>query len=512
MKLKRLYLGDYRVLRDLEISFCPPTERSLTFPRQYSLDFLVGKNGTGKSTVLKILWDLMKQLEGNPVVDYPFILEYELGKGNQKRSIKIATLQEDDETGDVTFTKTPLAWENGEPTAIGLDILPDLIVSFTTGDELEWNLFNEPAKDNSHLGSLTHLAQEEKLEILKERAIRELPGHQANLNPTEEDTEKDSRCLFISNKQINLLTLCGLLVDLANSKSELAQVLEELQIKSLTGFSLKFRLNQGITKIDHREQVIKLGKFASHILHQGSDYRLVFDLTSDRSSVAQEIIQEFVSGLELFKKLAKLADVDENGQSVLREVSIFLERTDSQYPEAESEIPPLHLWEWLSDGERSFLGRMCLFTLLGSTEALILLDEPEVHFNDFWKRQIVNLLDATLKDRHSHVLMTTHSSITLTDVPKEDVIVLKRPGNYTKDSLPAPIQTFAANPSDIMVHVFDAPYPEGKYSVDCIERELKATANQNLAEKREALERLLSTVAQGYWSYRIRRELSAIEV
>jgi len=42
----------------------------------------------------------------------------------------------------------------------------------------------------------------------------------------------------------------------------------------------------------------------------------------------------------------------------------------------------------LSDGERSFLGRLCLMPLLRDSEALVLLDEPEVHFkttgNDTW--------------------------------------------------------------------------------------------------------------------------------
>ncbi len=44
--------------------------------------------------------------------------------------------------------------------------------------------------------------------------------------------------------------------------------------------------------------------------------------------------------------------------------------------------PPLLMLASLSDGERSFLGRMCLFCMLRGQEALVLLDEPEVHFND----------------------------------------------------------------------------------------------------------------------------------
>src|SRR5207247_651741 len=94
---------------------------------------------------------------------------------------------------------------------------------------------------------------------------------------------------------------------------------------------------------------------------------------------------------------------------LLREVNLFLERTAELDPITNeiAEPPPLLLLNWLSDGEQSFLGRMCLFSLLGKTESLILLDEPEVHFNDYWKRQIVALIDKVLRGRTSHALITT---------------------------------------------------------------------------------------------------------
>jgi predicted ATP-binding protein involved in virulence len=171
----------------------------------------------------------------------------------------------------------------------------------------------------------------------------------------------------------------------------------------------------------------------------------------------------------------------------------------------------LHLLEWLSDGEQSFLGRLCLFTLLGTTEALILLDEPEVHFNDYWKRQIVYLLDAALTGRQSHVLITSHSSITLTDVPREDIMILQRDANFTSHASHPGMQTFAADPSDIMVHVFGAPVAAGAQSVARIETALKAEPGQDPSTRREELQKLLDIVGPGYWSYRIRRELLGME-
>ena len=166
---------------------------------------------------------------------------------------------------------------------------------------------------------------------------------------------------------------------------------------------------------------------------------------------------------------------------------------------------------WLSDGEQSFLGRMCLFSLLGATEALILLDEPEVHFNDYWKRQIVYLLDEVLQGRHSHVLMATHSSIVLTDVSSEDIIVLNREGPYATQAFNPSIHTFAADPSDILVHVFGAPQAAGEQSVTRIQQVLDGLPDLNPDEQRKQLQELLAVVGLGYWSYRIRRALQDIE-
>ena len=93
MKLHRLYLESYQVLRNLEIYFSHQTENVLIQSPSYSLDFLVGVNGTGKSTVLRVIFDLMRKLERNAPIEYGFELEYELGETDPKRQIKLSNFQ-----------------------------------------------------------------------------------------------------------------------------------------------------------------------------------------------------------------------------------------------------------------------------------------------------------------------------------------------------------------------------------------------------------------------------------
>lgn len=89
-------------------------------------------------------------------------------------------------------------------------------------------------------------------------------------------------------------------------------------------------------------------------------------------------------------------------------------------------------YEWLSDGERVFLGRTALFQLLaGQDDALFLLDEPETHFNDIWKREIVDIIDDSLRGDASEVILATHSSIALTDVFDEEIELLRKKDGRT---------------------------------------------------------------------------------
>ena len=92
MRLLRLYLGSYRVLRNLEIRFGRPTlnEARPAYASSYGLDFLVGVNGTGKSTVLRAIADLMQKLERNESIPFPFEMEYELGVSDARRTVKLS--------------------------------------------------------------------------------------------------------------------------------------------------------------------------------------------------------------------------------------------------------------------------------------------------------------------------------------------------------------------------------------------------------------------------------------
>jgi ABC-type transport system involved in cytochrome c biogenesis ATPase subunit len=174
-----------------------------------------------------------------------------------------------------------------------------------------------------------------------------------------------------------------------------------------------------------------------------------------------------ISAMDVYRNLREL-----HRGGILHDVALLIRKRIT---------PDLILFENLSDGERFFLGRMALFHLLrGETNALVILDEPETHFNDLWKREIVNIIDERLRDNPSEVIISTHSSIALSDVFDSEITLLKKaPNDGTVEAVRTPIRTFGASPSEIMIYIFDAPETVGKRATEFLDMILMLAAYSN---------------------------------
>ena len=123
-----------------------------------------------------------------------------------------------------------------------------------------------------------------------------------------------------------------------------------------------------------------------------------------------------------------------------------------------------------SDGEHQYIHTMAICLLLKDSDSLILLDEPETHFNPNWRSLFVSMLNESLKNggldsghsfRYSNfmkeVLITSHSPFIISDCHPTNVIVLKKDENgKTKAESAADmgLQTYGASESVIMASIF----------------------------------------------------------
>ncbi|MEJ5197599.1 MAG: AAA family ATPase [Anaerolineae bacterium] len=493
MKLRRLAIGEYLLLRDLDLRFDRPGRLDTG---NYALDFLVGVNGSGKSTVLRALAQIIADLRADRTTDFSYVLEYEL----QGRDMPLQVFIEQHEDGSRRMKVTSASPEAPvvyEAPAIDQSYLPRYLVIHSTGSEIEWE---DLLKRTVAEGQIEAAASETLADPLK-RSVAELPGHLPRAEKGARTEEGGLPILLVRTARLPLVTLCGLLAHLAAPSKPLEDVLRSAGMHHIHGFSLRFRLHSALSDFT-TFNVLK--RYASRHVRQGNDHLLVFDLSSDPEGLAFRLLgdPDIGGSLALFRKLDRLMEAGETGDADLQQISIFFERDIQPSDETgpERDVTRLLLLDWLSDGEQSFLGRMAMLVMFDAEDSLILLDEPEVHFNDYWKRQIVALLNSVMQAHTNHLLIATHSSILLSDVTEGHITSLVRRDDGFAESIEFTGPTFGADPSSIMVHVFDTGTAVGAFSAQYL---ASALDRDDPAE----LEALLSRIGVGYWFFRIQNRL-----
>jgi restriction system-associated AAA family ATPase len=89
------------------------------------------------------------------------------------------------------------------------------------------------------------------------------------------------------------------------------------------------------------------------------------------------------------------------------------------------------LLKQLSDGEQQFLHSLGICLMLKNKSALLLLDEPETHFNPDWRSKFISMLGKSLTAAESNnlmrdVLVTSHSPFIISDCLPDKVIYFRR--------------------------------------------------------------------------------------
>ncbi|MGY8705582.1 AAA family ATPase [Bradyrhizobium sp. 18BD] len=81
----------------------------------------------------------------------------------------------------------------------------------------------------------------------------------------------------------------------------------------------------------------------------------------------------------------------------------------------------------LSEGEQQLLMVLGLLRFNSEEESLFLLDEPDTHLNPRWGTEYIELVSQFIgADRHSHIIMSSHDPLVLSDLRREQVLITDR--------------------------------------------------------------------------------------
>lgn len=199
---------------------------------------------------------------------------------------------------------------------------------------------------------------------------------------------------------------------------------------------------------------------------------------------------------------------------------------DTGFLYMQGESGKLYPDSFLSDGEHGFITRFALLMLLreenknNDKHYLILLDEPETHFNENWKSSFLNLVCKIFKNTNQDIFIATHSAMLVTDAKENEIHRLENlPSGIIH--YPVPIKTYGANIVDIGQALFGLEADIGERSKNNIEAALKGVKEIkeveaeeepiSLSKQKEKLKKLLKQVGPGEWRWRIRSKINQLE-
>jgi predicted ATPase len=473
VRLRELRLHEFRGLRDVTIRF---PDAQLDY-NGADIRFFVGRNGSGKSSALEALALIFSHLAVGAHPGFDFQLDYEL------RGVEVRLRARSDRDG----RRHAIEASRKEPTDPGYrqvalgssnaSLLPDRIIGYSTGP-------------TSGMGE----ALVEAIHRLEEEILIEESDEDEELEPSEvvrrqrESLLGSPQTLFLDVASSTLPPLAALISRPRHAL--LDEVLELIGLdlaRPLLSFSLKITSDWDalLPQYEHERfrGLLELAAMHTRVEHaddSGSHLIAAFDVDD---TLAGELRRRLGTPLTFLETL-----VAWSRRGVLRRVRLVIRKSDIAEPITDAD---------LSDGELFYLSRYALLLLAAETrENLLLLDEPETHFNDNWKVELVDSVMRALGDDRAQagsahqVVIATHSSLTLTDAEAALIqLFIRKDGKVSV--MTAPISTFGAAPGDLGQLLFGLDAPVGNFA----ERTLRDALEH---ADRDELERLAGTMGPGY--------------
>lgn len=606
MRLRYIHLPDYGPLKNVAFVL---QQNPFIENRAGAVNFVVGLNGSGKSSLLRAIYDVFHSLAREELPDFPVTLAYEIYKSSYWTVIFHRPRGAPSKcflvpAADRLDFATAEGWQNyvehnlappGNADSLGYYVagdrlkgdgnlrnwLPSRVLAYTSGDYALWQNLAYPSFPADELKDDPNEFRREDERPIGWRADQEHydvrvptvgdPAYDPPFGGLGEESAEDERCLLLQPEDAKLAAIA---VGIWQAALDLEPRTESWQREAFRGERIA-EIDAKKTAEDPARRLLNeldwlwpthaafhFASYAKHLRHPDSaacywllaladvvlahpldealavvslgnrppldPAALVGELAGDAEKalmlrIAAKDMTSSCCGAEALRSLFAGEHSEEESlwfifralrnwraSGLLKDVNLTVKRVHPVVAADGQEDDSILSYTCFSDGEQMLLGRMALLLLLRKQDnSLLLLDEPETHFNDVWKRQIIDMVDdSILKDTSAQVLVSTHTSLALTDVFASEITRLVKERGITQ-ALPVAHPTFGADPGRLLLHVFGAPDVIGARAAEFLRSKLDPAKWP--PEDREKLRSLIDEIGSGWPRAKLMEILDKLE-
>lgn len=434
--IKRIKIDDFKLFSDFDIHFKNNDK--------FTLNLLIGRNGSGKSSFLDALAEIGCNNTPNKVSD----------KTDNTRFDYVITKDDKTEISKLKRPEKPI-W--------------DKVIRLFTG--YTERAFNSQSYD---LVSVNAVACRLALFV-----------YLASGEYAKDDNWKRLINLITNNDysaKENVINIKGLWLD----TSPVMSSLEELKTMDILSGTLVDNENSASIFFNRNFKV-----FPDIKMQKDGCSRFFWKINDNKTILDAGIISKpFVLFDELYRKLYDSPYLE------IKDLGFFYTVNDDKETLEE---------QFMSDGENAFLCRYAILYLLSKYDekALILLDEPETHFNEHWKKYFLDIVCETLKATKHDVFIATHSAMLVTDAKPNELHRFENDdGEFRCTS--STINMYGANIIDIGQILFKMEGSVGERVKKELDTVLKNGTIDDIKNK-------INEVGPGEYRWKLRSKLKQLE-
>lgn len=554
MKLLSLEIGEqFRSLHPgFQVNFHKLTENGIKSMWEFQPFCFAGLNGSGKSNVLEALAAIFYHLEMCVAKYRPesfekhfsrskctpdaFTLKYLTCSSNKKDYVLfladvVTITKEKGKEPMMVVEPNPFSKEKGgearevslkpsdrsQERGAGKEFLPDLVVGYSSGEN---EILSLPFIKNR----LIHFDE------YKESVKKGFPFD-----------EPETSLLYIDEEMSQAVLLACMLYE--DPETTLKPLRDELGIVGIRSFRMNLNM-QGLAMdaektehvpiLQHVYKIIESLKICATSWYErkpeskGLNAHLFSVLTLDffvDDKTKQVFRDYFNSSFELFRFFQVLYELNANIISTATKEEVYKSKgfyTDGKLPEAGPEDRVFYFLDYMvlkeikglekpkelllrefSDGEHQFLHTMGICLMLKDRRTLLLLDEPETHFNPGWRAKFIKVLNDSLKAGGTNnflkdVILTSHSPFIISDCLPNNVIFFKRnKDNHQIEAKSAREMDFNTYGTSVEI-ILDELFEYNQSIGDWANEELKTIDFENIKteEDKEAIKKDLKILGE----------------